>query len=134
MSFFNSEVVRAEMTKIAELQEQIYENIFKFSTMSKQEKLNHVELLETLLDKQKVLYTRMSLSDDSEAKEMKERIVSSAIMMGMPPGTDMNIILNNMSHMLESMKQQIDKTSSDLQNTRVQWTWWFLLENLQTRA
>jgi hypothetical protein len=48
MSFFNSEVVRAEMTKIAELQEQIYENIFKFSTMSKQEKLNHVELLETL--------------------------------------------------------------------------------------
>jgi len=114
MSFFNSEVIRAEMTKIAELQEQIYGNIFKFSTMSKQEKLNHVKLLETLLDKQKVLYTRMSLSDDPEAKEMKERIVSSAIMMGMPPGTDMNIILNNMSHMLESMKQQIDKTSSDL--------------------
>ncbi len=114
MSFFSSEVVRAEMTEITELQEQIYGNIFKFSTMSKQEKLNHVKLLETLLDKQKVLYTRMSLSDDPEAKEMKERIVSSAIMMGMPPGTDMNIILNNMSHMLESMKQQIDKTSSDL--------------------
>ena len=114
MSFFSSEVVRAEMTKIAELQEQIYGNIFKFPTMSKQEKLNHVELLETLLDKQKVLYTRMSLSDDPEAREMKERIINSAIMMGMPPGTDMNIILNNMSHMLESMKQQLDKTSTDL--------------------
>jgi hypothetical protein len=45
---------------------------------------------------------------------MKERIINSAIMMGMPPGTDMNIILNNMSHMLESMKQQLDKTSTDL--------------------
>ena len=114
MSFFSSEVVRAEMTEIAELQEQIYNNVFKFPSMTKEEKLEHVEVLETLLEKQKVLYTRMSLSDDPEAREMKERIINSAIMMGMPPGTDMNIILNNMSKMLDAMKQQIDKTSSDL--------------------
>ena len=114
MSFFSSEVVRAEMTEIADLQEEVYSNIFKFPAMSKEQKLEHVELLERLLDKQKVLYTRMSLSDDPEALEMKERIVQSAIMMGMPPGTDMNIILNNMSKMLEVMKQQIDKTGSDL--------------------
>jgi hypothetical protein len=109
MSFFKSEVVRAEMTKIAELQEEVYSNIFKFPTMSKEERFNHVELLEQLLDKQKVLYTRMSLSDDPEAQEMKDRIVQSAVMMGMPSGTDMNIILNNMSKMLELMKGQIDK-------------------------
>ncbi len=114
MSFFNSEVVRAEMTEIAELQEDVYSNVFKFPVMSKEHKLQHVELLERLLDKQKVLYTRVSLSDDPEAIEMKERIMQSAIMMGMPPGTDMNIILNNMSQMLEVMKQQIDKTGSDL--------------------
>jgi hypothetical protein len=45
---------------------------------------------------------------------MKECIVNSAIGMGMPPGTDMNIILNNMSKMLDNMKTQIDKTGSDL--------------------
>jgi len=114
MSFFNSEVVRAEMAEIAELQEKVYGNVFKFSLMSKEEKLEHVEVLEKLLDKQKVLYTRMSLSDDPEAVEMKEKIINSAIMMGMPKGTDMSIILNNMSKMLESMKQQIDRTGSDL--------------------
>ena len=114
MSFFSSEVVRAEMTEIAELQETIYSNVFKFPAMSKEEKLEHVEILEKLLEKQKILYTRMSLSDDPEAAEMKERITKSAIMMGMPPGTDMNIILNNMSQMLELMKKQIDKTGSDL--------------------
>ena len=114
MSFFSSEVVRAEMTEIAELQERIYANVFTFPSMSKEEKLEHVEILETLLEKQKVLYTRMSLSDDPEAREMKERIINSAIMMGMPPGTDMSIILNNMSKMLEVMKEQIDKTGSDL--------------------
>jgi hypothetical protein len=114
MSFFRSEVVRAEMSEIAELQEEVYSNVFKFPAMSKEEKLQHVELLERLLDKQKVLYTRMSLSDDPEAQEMKERIMQSARMMGMPPGTDMTVILNNMSRMLESMKEQIDKTGSDL--------------------
>ena len=114
MSFFKSEVVRAEMTEIAELQDEIYGNIFKFPTMTKEDKLNHVSILEKLLYKQKVLYTRLSLSDDPEAIEMKERIVQSAIMMGMPPGTDMNIILDNMSKMLEVMKNQIDKTGSDM--------------------
>ena len=114
MKFFDSEVVRAEMAEISELQEDVYSNVFKFPSMSKEEKLEHVELLERLLDKQKVLYTRLSLSDDPEAVEMKERITQSAVMMGLPPGTDMNIILNNMSKMLEVMKKQIDKTGSDL--------------------
>ena len=114
MSFFNSEMVRAEMTKISELQEEVYGSVFKFPSMSKEDKLKHVDLLERLLYKQKVLYTRMSLSDDPEAVEMKEKIIHSAVMMGMPPGTDMNIILNNMSRMLEIMKEQIDKTGSDL--------------------
>jgi hypothetical protein len=113
MSFFSSEVVRAEMTEISEMQEEIYSNIFKFPTMTKEERLDHVELLERLLEKQKVLYTRMSLSDDPEAQQMKDRIVESAMMMGMPPGTDMNIILNNMSRMLEMMKEQIDKHDPD---------------------
>jgi hypothetical protein len=102
------------MTEISELQEIIYSNVFKFPSMTKEEKIEHVGVLEKLLDKQKVLYTRMSLSDDPEAKEMKERVTRSAIMMGMPPGTDMNIILNNMSKMLDMMKDQIDKTGSDL--------------------
>ena len=113
MSFFGSEVVRAEMTEIAELQEEVYLNIFKFPAMNKEEKINHVELLEKLLDKQKILYTRMSLSDDPEAKEMKDHIVQSATMMGLPSGVDMNIIFNNMSKMLEVMKTQIDRNDPD---------------------
>jgi len=114
MSFFKSEVVRAEMAEISEMQEEVYSNVFKFPAMTKEEKLKHVELLERLLEKQKVLYTRLSLSDDPEAIEMKERVTQSASMMGLPPNVDMNIILNNMSKMLEVMKEQIDKTGSDL--------------------
>lgn len=119
MSFFSSEVVRAEMTEIGEMQEDVYKNVFKFPTMTREEKLEHVKLLEKLLDKQKVLYTRLSLSDDPEAIKMKERIAESASMMGLPSNVDMNVIFNNMSSMLDVMKQQIDKTGSDLQNNEV---------------
>ena len=108
MSFFKSDVVRAEMTEISELQEEVYQNVFKFPSMSKKERLEHVGILEKLLEKQKVLYTRMSLSDEPDAKEMREKIKESAVMMGMPPNTDMSIVLNNMSSMLNMMKQQID--------------------------
>lgn len=114
MSFFKSEVVRAEMTEISEMQEEIYKNVFEFPNMSKEQKLSHVELLDKLLNKQKVLYTRLSLSDDPEAKEMKSRIVESASMMGLPENVDMNVIFNNMSKMLEAMRQRIDETGSDL--------------------
>jgi hypothetical protein len=114
MSFFESEVVRAEMAEISELQEEIYSNVFEFPLMSREDKIEHVNLLERLLDKQKVLYTRLSLSDDPEAIEMKERIMKSAILMGLPPNVDMNIIFNNMTQMLKVMKEQIDKTGSDL--------------------
>jgi len=114
MSFFNSEVVRSEMAEISEMQEEVYKNVFEFPRMSKEQKLYHVELLDKLLNKQKVLYTRLSLSDDPEAQEMKNRIAESAATMGLPPNVDMNIIFNNMSKMLEAMRQRIDETGSDL--------------------
>jgi hypothetical protein len=109
MSFFDSDVVRAEMTEISELQDDVYRNVFNFPKMTSQEQLFHVALLERLIEKQKVLYTRLSLSDDPEAKKMKQNILDSATMMGLSPNTDMNSVFNNMSKMLDVMKKQIDK-------------------------
>ena len=109
MSFFQSDVVRAEMAELSELQEEIYNNVFKFPTMSKEDQEYHIDILEKLLEKQKVMYTRLSLSDDPEAKEMKKRIIESAAMFGLPENIDMNIFFNNMSQAVGVMKQQIDK-------------------------
>ena len=112
MSFFDSEVVRAEMVEISELQEEVYTNVFKFPTMSKEDQLYHVTILERLLNKQRVLYTRVSLSDDPQAKDMKKKILESAKQMGLPTNVDMNILFANMNNMVEMMKNQIDKQSS----------------------
>lgn len=109
MTFFDSEVVRAEIVHINELQEQLYSKMFSFYTMDKQDKLEHVELLKNLIDKQKVLYARLSLSDDPEAKKMKDHISKSATMLGMPENVDMNTIFTNMEKLVGHMKDQINQ-------------------------
>ena len=106
--------VQEETTEIQELQEEVYGNVFKFPSMNKEEKKFHVALLEKLIDKQRILFTRLSLSDDPEAKQMKDNIIESAKMMGLPDGTDMNVVFSNMTKMLEVMKEQIDKSGPDL--------------------
>jgi len=111
MSFFDSDIVRAEMTEISELQEEIYRNVFKFPHMSKDEKLSHVDLLDRLLDKQKILYARLSFSDDPEAVEMRNQIIESAKMMGLQEGMDISYMFGNMEKLLETMKKEIDKQS-----------------------
>ena len=111
MSFFQSDVVRAEMVEISELQEEVYANVFKFPSMSKEDQLYHVAILEKLLDKQQVLYTRVSLSDDPEAQEMKKSVLEGARKMGLPTNVDMNILFANMNNMVSMMKKQIDKES-----------------------
>lgn len=111
MSFFDSEMVRAELAEISELQEDVYGNVFEFYRMDKDQKIKHVNLLQKLLEKQRVLYTRMSLSDDPEAKEMKERIIDSAKMMGLQEGMDISYMFGNMEKLLETMKKEIDKQS-----------------------
>ena len=98
------------MTEISELQEDIYQNVFNFPKMNQEEKLFHVSLLERLIEKQRILYTRLSLSDDPAAKKMKENITDSAKMMGLPDDTDMNSIFGNMIKMLDVMRKQIDSS------------------------
>ena len=110
MSFFDSEIVQEEMKEITRLQEAVYSQVFSFAHMGKREKLEHVEMLETLLKKQQVLYTRLSLSDDPNAKMMKENIIKSAKEMGFPPTVDLNYMFSNITNVVENMRKSIDES------------------------
>jgi|TARA_R110000868_G_scaffold38431_3_gene134499 hypothetical protein len=111
MSFFSSNFVQEEMKAITELQDRIYGKVFSFSTMNNDDKLEHVELLEELLNKQKILYARMTLSDDPEAKVMKDNILSSAQQLGFPPDVDLNYVFSNMTNIIEKMKKTINESA-----------------------
>ena len=51
----------------------------------------------------------MSLSDDPDALKMKENIIESASMMGIPNSVDMSKVFDQMSTMVETLRIQIDK-------------------------
>ena len=106
--FFDSDIIQDELTEINQLQEDIYGSILTFGMMTREDKLEHIEKLELLLEKQRVMYTRLSLSDDPEALVMKENLRKSVALMGFPPETDMNILFKSMTKTIESLKQFID--------------------------
>ena len=105
MSFFDSEIVRAEMTEIHELQEGVYENFMRFPYMNNADKAHHIDQLSKLLEKQKIVYARLSLSDDPDAKEMKDKILQSAKSMGLPANIDVAKLFDQMTEVISMMKQ-----------------------------
>ena len=106
--FFDSEIIREELKEINNLQEKIYGSLFNFGMMPKEEKIEHIEILQDLLEKQRVMYTRLSLSDDPQAVEMKENLRRSVALMGFPPETDMQVLFNSMNATIESLKKHVD--------------------------
>lgn len=107
-NFFDSDIIQEELRKINELQEQIYGSILTFGMMSREDKLDHIEKLSELLDKQRIMYTRLSLSDDPSAIQMKENLQKSVALMGFSPETDMNVLFSSMTKTIESLKTYLD--------------------------
>jgi len=106
--FFDSELIQQELREINELQEFIYKSILSFGMMNREGKLEHIEKLTELLEKQKIMYTRLSLSDDPDAIEMKENLRKSVALMGFPPETDINVLFGSMTKTIESLKKYLD--------------------------
>ena len=108
--FFDSEIIQEEIEEINELQKMLYSNVMQFPTMERVDKIEHIDLLTELLEKQKVMYTRLSLSDDPEAVKMKEQLQKTIPLMGFPRGTDMNLLFDGMSETISKLKENIDKS------------------------
>lgn len=109
MSFFESEVVKEELIQINELQMEIYGSFHKFPYMNKEERIEHIEKLEELLEKQHILYTRISLSDDKDAQQMKQNILETAQLLGFAPNANMNEIFQETAKTLNYLKEKIDR-------------------------
>ena len=107
--FFDSDIVKDEMDTINEMQEEIYSNVFEFPTLPLEKQVEHLEMLDDLLEKQQILYTRMKLSNDPRAKELADNVRQSAIIMGFPKDVDCNLLFSNMRKTLDNVRKGIDK-------------------------
>ena len=106
--FFESEIVQDQLHDIGELQQKIYSDLSKFHSLSMEDRKEHIELLTELLEKQRLMYTRISLSDDPKAVEMKQQLQQSVQMLGFPEGTDIQVLFSGMKQTIESLRQQVD--------------------------
>jgi hypothetical protein len=103
--FFESELIREELQEINDLQKSIYGSILSFGSMDRENKLEHIDKLTQLLEKQRIMYTRLSLSGDPQAIEMKESLKKSVAIMGFSSDTDINVLFNSMSKTIEAFKK-----------------------------
>tara|TARA_B100000214_G_C23957672_1_gene623687 strand:- start:1360 stop:1689 length:330 start_codon:yes stop_codon:yes gene_type:complete len=103
--FFASEQVQESITEINRMQEEIYSKIFAFERLSHKEKMEHVDQLEILLDKQRNFYMRLKLSDDPRAKDMMEQIHQSAQLIGFPKDVNPDLLFKNMQDTLANLRK-----------------------------
>ena len=108
-AFFDSEIIKEELGKINKLQEDVYGKLIHFHMMTYDEQVDHVDKLTELLDKQRIMYTRLSLSDDSEAIKMKTHMQKTVGLMGFPEGTDMGLLFSFMQETIDNLKKEVDQ-------------------------
>ncbi len=79
-----------------------------FPVLSSEKKMEYFQIMETLIEKQKIFYTRLCLSDDPEAVEMAENMKQAAVMMGATPDDNMNVMFDDLLVKVSKMKEQLE--------------------------
>ena len=102
--FFESEQVKESMEEIFQLQKELYDTIKDVGNLQALDMFEHIDKLKELLEKQQVMYTRMSLSDDEEAKTLQVKMLEQSKKMGFGD-TDMNTIFMHMKQTLEKLQE-----------------------------
>jgi benzoyl-CoA reductase/2-hydroxyglutaryl-CoA dehydratase subunit BcrC/BadD/HgdB len=70
-------------------------------------KLEYFDILQEMIEKQKVFYTRLKLSDDPEATEMADSIKQAAVMFGASDSEDANVVFDELIGKIEEMRQHL---------------------------
>ena len=82
MKFFESEVVKQELTRMQDLYLEINKMGLMLSVPQKREQLD--KMIE-LINVQQTMYMRVTLSDDPQAKQLVKQVREAASMLGMSP-------------------------------------------------
>ena len=106
--FFESEIVQSAMSEITDLQYKVYNNTLRYQSMSKEEKLEHIDMFTELIDKQHIFYNRMALSEDPDAVLMKEQIKQMALYFGLGENHDVNEMFHQMKQAIQSLAEKVD--------------------------
>jgi len=104
--FFKNEMVRGDIQEMAELQQYCMRAMMSFPALAPEKQYEYFEVLMTLIEKQKIFYTRLSLSDDPEAKNMQQSMKDGALLLGAEPGDNLLEMFDGLLDKVKEMKQE----------------------------
>lgn len=107
-NFFKSEMVRGDIQEMAQLQEFCMRSMVAFPVLNKTKKLQYFDVLEQLIEKQKIFHARVSLSDDPEAIDMAETMRQGAVLLGAMPNQSLGSMYDDLLERINEMRYQLD--------------------------
>jgi len=108
MSFFQSELVRGDIQEMVDLQQFCFRSAMNFVLLDDERKMEYFEALEKLIEKQKVFYYRIKLSDDPEAVSVLETMKQGVIMLGATPDTPIETMFDELLNKVHLMKTKLE--------------------------
>ena len=108
--FFKSDQVQSTIAELTALQQQLVTEMPYLNMMKPEQKKDHLVTLKTFLEKQKLFFFRISLSNDKEALEMKQRLIDATKMFGVDNE------MNNMDSFFEKLNETIDEIEASIDN------------------
>ena len=110
--FFDSEMVQASLEEIKELQDLISSSIidtaFSPITGYEEDESEQLDLIEELLEKQKLMYFRCKMSEDEDAMLVAENMRESLRQMGMPRGATVEQMFDNLKNSIRNLRNTLD--------------------------
>ena len=108
--FFKSDQVQNSIMELTALQQQLATEMPYLPRMNHNQKVEHLTTLKTFLEKQKLFFFRISLSNDKEALEMKEKLMEAAKMFGVQDEINtMDAFFKKLNDTIEQIEASIDK-------------------------
>ena len=110
--FFDSEMVKESLEDIKELQDLVTSNLIDTAlapiTGYEDDELEQLDLIEELLEKQKLMYFRCKLSEDEDALLVAENMRDSLRQMGMPRGATVEEMFDKLKGSIRKLRETLD--------------------------
>ena len=110
--FFDSEIVKESLEDIKELQDLVTSNLIDTAlapiTGYEDDELEQLNLIEELLEKQKLMYFRCKLSEDEDALLVAENMRDSLRQMGMPRGATVEEMFDKLKGSIRKLRETLD--------------------------
>ena len=90
-----------------ELQQYCFRSAMNFTLLDENRRLEYFDILGKLIEKQKIFYARIKLSDDPEAVSVLETMKQGVVMLGATPGTPIEQMFDELSERVQAMKDKL---------------------------